>query len=99
MLIHLQQPELNLARVSQRVHERGHHVPEHKVISRIPRTLAHVRRTIPLVDELRVFDNSSAASPFQPVFSLCDGVLEQHVDPLPAWAASLYRRAVRRSIT
>lgn len=88
-LIHLQQPQLNLARVSQRVSERGHHVPDDKVISRIPRTLEHVRRTIPLVDELRVFDNSSAESPFLPVFSLCDGVLEQHVDPLPAWAVDL----------
>jgi predicted ABC-type ATPase len=75
--------------VSQRVSERGHHVPEDKVISRIPRTLAHVRRTIPLVDELRVFDNSSAASPFLPVFSLCDGVLERPMDPLPPWAADL----------
>jgi predicted ABC-type ATPase len=89
VLIHLQQPELNLARVSQRVSERGHHVPDDKVISRIPRTLAHVRRTIPLLDELRVFDNSSAESPFLPVLSLCDGVLEQHVNPLPAWVADL----------
>ena len=89
VLIHLQQPQLNLARVSQRVSEWGYHVPDDKVISRTPRTLEHVRRTIPLVDELRVFANSSAESPFLPVFSLCDGVLEQHVDPLPAWAADL----------
>jgi predicted ABC-type ATPase len=89
VLIHLQQPELNLARVSQRVQERGHHVPDDKVIQRIPRTLEHLRRSIPLLDELRVFDNSSSESPFRPVFSLCDGLLEPHMDPLPDWAAGL----------
>ena len=89
VLIHLQQPELNLARVSQRVQERGHHVPDDKVIQRIPRMLVHVRRSIPLLDELRVFDNSSAETPFLPVFSLCDGLLEPHMDPLPAWAVGL----------
>ncbi len=89
VLIHLQQRELNLARVSQRVYENGHHVPDDKVIQRIPRTLEHVRRSIPLLDELRVFDNSSAETPFLPVFSLCDGLLEQQMDPLPGWAVEL----------
>lgn len=89
VLIHLQHPELNLARISQRVQERGHHVPDDKVIQRIPRMLEHVRRSIPLLDELRVFDNSSAESPFRPVFSLCDGRLEPHMDPLPDWAVGL----------
>jgi predicted ABC-type ATPase len=89
VLIHLQHNQLNLARVQQRVRERGHTVPEEKVISRIPRTLEHVHRTIPLLDELRVFDNSFAEDPLIPVLSLRDGVLTLHRDPLPAWAAEL----------
>ncbi len=89
VVIHLQHSQLNLARVQQRVRERGHTVPDDKVISRIPRTLDHVRRTVPLLDELRVFDNSSAEDPFVPVFSLRDGVLERHQEPLPTWAAAL----------
>jgi predicted ABC-type ATPase len=89
VLIHLQRPELNLARVNQRLRECGHHVPDDKVIGRIPRTLEHVRRTIPLVDELRVFANSSAESPFLPMFSRCDGVQDRPMEPLSTWAADL----------
>ena len=89
VLIHLPEPELNLARLSQRVSERGHHVPDDKVIARIPRMLENVRRSIPLLDELHVFDNSSSETPFLPICSLRDGMVTQHVDPLPGWTAKL----------
>ncbi len=40
-------------------------------------------------DVLRVYDNSSAIDPFVAVFTITNGCLRLHRDPLPAWAAAL----------
>ena len=89
VLIHLESTDLNQARIASRVSEGGHRVPADKVISRIPRLLDQVRASIPLVDVLRVYDNSSAVDPFVPVFTITNGSLSLDLDPLPAWAAAL----------
>lgn len=64
-------------------------VPSEKVSPRIQRLLKQVRASIPLVDVLRVYDNSSALDPLQPVLSLRGGSLHLHQDPLPDWAIGL----------
>jgi len=89
VLIHLESTGLNQARIAGRVSEGGHNVPAEKVISRIPRLLDQVRTSIPLVDVLRVYENSSAIDPFVPMFTITNGSLSLHRDPLPAWAAAL----------
>jgi predicted ABC-type ATPase len=89
VLIHLESTGLNQARITGRVSEGGHNVPAEKVISTIPRLLDQVRTSIPLVDVLRVYDNSSADDPFPPVFTITNGSLRLHREPLPAWAAAL----------
>lgn len=89
VFIHLESAELNQARIAMRVQDGGHDVPAEKVISRIPRRRLHVRDSIPLVDVLRVDDNSSALDPFRPVITINQGMVQQHQDPLPAWAVVL----------
>ncbi|WP_172840267.1 AAA family ATPase [Solemya pervernicosa gill symbiont] len=86
VVVHLQSDELNRARVAERVSEGGHFVPNDKVNSRIPRTLKHIKISIPLCDRVQVYDNSSTESPFIPVFSVTDGTVEPLVSPLPDWA-------------
>ena len=49
-VIHLERPELNAARVAQRVREGGHDIPTEKLLQPIPRMLAHVQASIPLCD-------------------------------------------------
>ena len=89
VVIHLNHAELNAARVAQRVSEGGHSVPTPKVISRIPRMLAQVKASIPLCDQVRILDNSSAEDPFRPVVTIRNGGVQQHQSPLPGWAAEL----------
>lgn len=86
--IHLESPALNLARIASRLSEGGHDVPAEKVRSRIPRLLHQVRTSLPLVDVLRIYDNSSAQDPFRPVLTLREGSLRLHQEPLPQWAAA-----------
>ena len=47
VMIHLQSPSLNQARISERVREGGHDVAD-KAVSRIPRMRNHVQTALPL---------------------------------------------------
>lgn len=89
VLLHLEEIALNKARISQRVSEGGHHVPDDKVEQRIPRALAQVKKAIPLCDQVRILDNSSTDAPFTPVVSIIDGRAIHHLDSLPEWVRSL----------
>ena len=73
VLIHLEQAELNAARVAQRVQEGGHNVATEKLLKRIPRLLNQVKMAIPLCDEVRVLDNSSAEDPSRPLLTIKQG--------------------------
>ena len=89
VLIHLDNLELNLARIAQRVKEGGHAVPAEKVESRIPRTLEHIKTVIPLCDQVYVLGNQSYESPFEKIATLSHSVLTLHSDEIPNWVQSL----------
>ena len=89
VVIHLERSELNAARIAHRVREGGRNVPTEKLLQRIPRMLAQVQASIPLCDQVRVLDNSSADDPFQPVLTIQGGRVEIHQHPLPSWAAKM----------
>jgi predicted ABC-type ATPase len=89
VMIHLESPALNQARISERVSEEGHDVLADKVVSPIPRMLHHVRTSLSLCDVVRVYDNSSADHLFLHVFTVSHGRMERHVTPFPDWADGL----------
>jgi predicted ABC-type ATPase len=51
--------------------------------------LAQVKASIPLCDQVRILDNSSAEDPFRPVVTIRNDGVQQHQSPLPGWAAEL----------
>lgn len=87
--IHLETPELNVARVSQRVAGGGHDVPEEKIRSRLPRTLNQVAAVMPLVNELRLLDNSYRERPFHEVALVRQGRIVRMARSLPDWAKAI----------
>lgn len=89
VFIHLDNEQLNTARVAQRVGEGGHSVPEDKIITRIPRTLTHIKAALPLAAEVHLLDNSSSEYPLRAIASLHAGSLRVHTKPLPTWATNL----------
>jgi len=89
--IHLETPELNEARVHQRVAEGGHHVPPQKIRGRIPRTMKHIATVLPLIDEARLLDNSLFDAPFQKIAVIEHGALTESVSPLPGWAKKVLK--------
>lgn len=87
--IYTTDPQLNVARVAQRVHHGGHRVPEEKVLQRIPRTYRHIVQAIPLCDQFVLLDNSSMDEPFRLKLAIADGeVIFQH-DNLPDFVKNL----------
>ncbi|MCP4757802.1 MAG: AAA family ATPase [Proteobacteria bacterium] len=94
--IHLDTPELNEARVQQRVGEGGHNVPVDKIHTRIPRTMKHIAAILPLVDEARLLGNSSRNNPFHQVAIIKRGICARLITPLPAWAERILEDVPRR---
>ena len=84
--MHIQETELNLARIAQRVSEGGHSVPEEKVLARIPRTTENIKTVLPLVDIAHFYDNSSMEKPLMSVAKLTEGKIQQYGQTLPDWA-------------
>jgi len=89
LYIHLDTPELNEARVNQRVSAGGHTVPPDKIRSRIPRTMKNIATVLPLVNEARLLDNSHLKSYFQQVAIVRQGIREMVINPLPKWAEEI----------
>lgn len=87
--IHLATPALNEARVHQRLNQGGHSVPAEKIVSRIPRTVNHIKTALPLFDDARILDNSSRENPFRQIAVVKNGRCEWTIEPLPDWAKDL----------
>jgi predicted ABC-type ATPase len=87
--IHLDTPELNEARVQQRISTGGHSVPAEKIHGRIPRTMKNIAKALPLIDEARLLDNSSRENPFQQVAVIKLGRVAWQSDSCPDWAIQL----------
>lgn len=89
--IHLNTPELNEARVRQRVDKGGHNVPREKIYSRIPRTMKNIAKVLPLVDEARLLDNSTRENPYRQVAIIKKGRRVKVTNQLPEWAEAMLK--------
>lgn len=87
VFIHLDDVQLNVARITQRVTEGGHHVPEDKVVGRLGRLVNNVKAAIPHVDRLVVFDNSHRVGSFNCQLEYVGGALCFQAESLKPWAA------------
>jgi predicted ABC-type ATPase len=89
VFIGLDSARLSIARVSQRVRQGGHDVPDDTLRARFPRTLANLRAAVALVDEAFLFDNSSFEAPYRIVAIYEQGRLVSRHPPLPSWTDGL----------
>lgn len=51
-------PATNIRRVTERVGKGGHDVPHDRIVARYQRSMANLRRVLPIVDRAYIFDNS-----------------------------------------
>lgn len=89
VFIHLSSSDLNKARISQRIEEGGHFVPDDKVETRIPRTLENIKTAIQLADQSYLLDNSDSHQPFKQIATVIDNQVSYKSFPVPDWVAFL----------
>jgi predicted ABC-type ATPase len=82
-------PELAILRVQARVARGGHPVPEEKIKTRHPRTLAHAARAVRIADYAWVYDNSEVEATPKLVLEFERGEVIRKVDDLPEWAEQM----------
>lgn len=77
-------PDINVARVAQRVADGGHDVPTDKIVARYYRSLALLPDAIRAVDRAFIFDSSESQSRY--VAEVTEGTrLTLKTDVIPAW--------------
>ena len=79
--------DINLERVRARVKKGGHDIPEEDQRRRFPRTLANVKKLIPLANVAMVFDNSTSQG--HRLVAIKNETALELLPPVPAWAAFL----------
>lgn len=103
LFVGLSSPELHLARVKARVAKGGHDIPEAKIRERFDSSRENLVRLLPLLSELRVFDNSAegdpasaSPAPFE-ILHLAGGRLLtiMELPRVPAWAQPIVAAALR----
>lgn len=80
-------PDINVARVAQRVALGGHSVPPDRIVARWSRSIANCAAVAPLVDRLYLYDNSIHNADARLVLRASSGRVERIYEdaPLPAW--------------
>lgn len=82
-------PVTSIERVSMRVLQGGHDVPDEKLESRFPRIIENLRRAVTRLQHVLVFDNQDLGKPFRRVAGFEGGSLLESAGPIPAWLRPL----------
>lgn len=97
----LSDAELHIARVRAGVRRGGHDIPATKIRERYDASRNNLCSTLPSLDELMLYDNSTEADPGsgeppQPVrlLHLCDGKILSRVSAMPNWAKPIAAVAI-----
>lgn len=89
-------PDINVARVAERVKNGGHDVPEEKIRSRYVRSLDLLMDAIRSSTRAYIFDNSGNKSRRIWLAEVTNGTeLELKVDVVPAWFAKAVLNNIR----
>jgi len=82
-------PDVSVQRVSMRVSQGGHDVPDEKLQSRFPRIIQNLKLAIKILPAVLVFDNNDLAHPYRQIATFEQGKLLKTASVLPEWFTSL----------
>lgn len=77
--------EQSAARVAIRVSQGGHDVPDDKLRSRFPRTVANLQAAIFRLPHVLIYDNSDLGLPYRQVAVFDHSTLVESEEPIPDW--------------
>jgi predicted ABC-type ATPase len=76
--------ETNISRVTTRVFDGGHNVPEDDIRRRYERSIENLPKAIDLADNVSIYDNSTTSG-YQRVLTIVQGNITQRAEVLPTW--------------
>lgn len=85
-------PAINVARVAQRVREKGHNVPTDKIISRYYKSINNCLAACQTASTALVYDNSVDNARHRLIFETRNGQVEAvhtDIDDMPKWAGDV----------
>jgi len=83
-------PDLSVARVAERVAEGGHAVPEDKIRARYDRNSPLIRQAVLMSELAHVFDNSGLNTPPRRILTFTHGRIGFALPRIPDWVLSIY---------
>ena len=89
-VVGLENAELAVRRVAERVASGGHHVPEQKIRERYERITDNARRGVPLAHRCFVLDNGDPRRPLRKVLTFHDGAVVFRARPIPGWCLRMF---------
>ncbi len=88
--ISVENANLSVARVNERVSEGGHNVPEEKIRARYTRSEALIRQAVLISDIAHIYDNSNLNQPPERVMTFTKGRPGYVFEFLPQWVLRVY---------
>lgn len=88
--------DLSVARVTERVKEGGHPVPEEKIRARFDRNEPLIREAVRMADSGYVYDNSALNVPHQHLMTFEQGQVIKLNRHQPSWAHRIYAEDIER---
>ena len=85
VFVAIRDAEMSIQRVGMRVSQGGHAVPMEKLRARHSRTLANLKRAIRLLPQVRIYDNSDLAKPYEHVATFLNGRPQLGLGMLSDW--------------
>jgi predicted ABC-type ATPase len=83
--IGLSNSQQSIERVSMRVSQGGHDVPDDKLRARFPRILNNLRQAIAQLPHVLVYDNGDLTTPYRLAAVFNQGMFLQLQEPVPEW--------------
>lgn len=83
--IGLASPDLSMERVAMRVSQGGHDVPDEKIVSRFPRTMANLKSAMEMLPHVLVYDNSDLTQPYRQIAIFENDEAIEFTVPRPTW--------------
>lgn len=95
--INVDQADLSVARVKERVKEGGHDVPEEKVRARFLRNAQLIRKAVLMADHAFIYDNSELNAPPKRIMIFKNGRVLSGSAAQPDWSIRLYGPEMARA--
>ncbi len=88
-------PATSEQRVAMRATQGGHDVPTDKLAARFPRTLENLKKSIPVLPHILVFDNEDLADPYRQIAIFQQGETTLLAKSLPDWMDEILQKLDR----